>query len=894
MKKDKKKRSVALLLSASVILGAAACQNSQTSGNSSTGTFSGSQTEYDVIYTVDTDTASLDETHEISDTLFGLFLEDINFAVDGGLYTELVKNRSFEYGSRASYENRHGWSKTDSAVEFSVTDGSEDGSALNSRNAHYAVITNTSSGSSYQGISNGGFLDGLAVTKDEKYVFSIYMRSDSYKGKVYVSLEDTSGNTYAFDYIDSVNDIWTRYELTLIPNETVNKRLRLNIKITEGTVYADVVSLMPAESFAGLNIRKDIGEALMALNPSFLRFPGGCVIEGSDLESMYNWKDSIGNGISFDIHNADGTVTSTTGDIAVRPQGRSIWNGNSTDPYYTTYGIGFYEYFCLCEALDCLPVPVLNAGMTCQPQSSNYVVFPLNSEEFAACIQDALDLVEFCLGDESTYWGKIRSDMGHPEPFNLKYIAIGNEQWQTEYHAHYQKFVEAFETAARKNPALYKDIQLIVANGTSSGSTEGWSYVSRYPDEVTALVDEHYYEPASWFYTNTHRYDTYSRDEDVKVFLGEYAAQANTMNAALAEAAFMTGLEKNGDIVKMACYAPLFGNDRFNQWTPDMMFFSNSTLRLTPNYYVQQMFARNPGTTELNASLDTSGLSSEYELHGSVGLGSWMTSVVYDNLTITSNETGSILYSTDFESTSTLRDDDFINYKGNWSVANGKLMQTNTASPSDTNTGDVVYVGSSDWSNYTLTVDASITGGSEGFLIPVCVEDMKNNIFWNVGGWGNTVSCLQIVSNGSKSGQISGTVKSLKLSKNKTYTLKVVVSGANIKCYIDDVLYVDYTSTPRSEVYESATMTEDGDIIIKLVNTTDTPLSSCILLENFNSGIYETLAQITCLSADSLTAANTKSNPENVVPAYSELAVSDNTEYTIPAYSLSVIRIKRK
>lgn len=840
-------------------------------------------------YTVDCDTSSLTDADHISDTLYGLFLEDINFAVDGGLYAELIKNRSFEYGTAAANEGMHGWINGDKEIlSFSITDGSTDGSCLNENNPHYAVLTNTDS--TWQGIANVGYLDGLAVTAGETYDASIYIKgNDGYSDSVRLSLENTDGTVYAEETIPSVTDEWTKYAVTLTPDTTVNDDLHFCVQIKEGSVSIDMVSLLPEDTYKNLPIRKDIGEYLESLNPSFLRFPGGCVIEGKDEESMYSWKDSIGNGLEFTVNSE-----TTVGDVAARPQGKDIWSGTKQDPYYTTYGIGFYEYFLLCEALDCLPVPVLNAGMTCQVQSPKYIVYTLNSDELKQCIQDALDLAEFCLGDETTYWGSVRIAMGHTDPFPLKYIAIGNEQWQSEYHAHFEKFVEAFEAAAKENPDIYGSIELIVANGTASGSTEGWDYIEDYPDSITALVDEHYYESPSWFLSNTTRYDSYDRSLQAKVFLGEYAAQSNTLEAALAEAAYMTGLERNGDIVQMACYAPLFGNNKVNQWTPDMMFFSNDSIYGTADYYVQKLFANNVGTMVLSSSLEMESVSGETALSGSVGLGSWMTSVAYDNLSVTSNADGSTLYACDFDDDSVLKTDGFNDHEGEWYIEDGRLIQANTSDPADGNTGDVIYVGDKDWSNYTLTVDAEILSGNEGFLIPVCVQDTGNNIFWNIGGWGNTVSCLQIVSGNSKSGQVSGTVKNLVLKKNQVYHLKVVVDGNNIKCYLDDTLYIDYTKETTEAVYETASIDENGDLILKFVNTTSGEVSINTTLEHFSAESYENTAVVTTLAGDKLNETNSFDDPEKLVPVESSLTIGGSFCYTAPKYSVTVVRIVAK
>lgn len=813
----------------------------------------------------------------ISQNLFGLFLEDINFAVDAGLYTELIQNRSFEYGAMAAGGGLHNWQATSAdSVTRTLADGSADGSWLNENNPHYLVLAN--SADTMEGVFNTGYLDGMAVNGGERYTASLYIRGTA---DVKLSLEHADGTVYAEAALSADSKDWHKYTATLTPSQTVSGGLRFAVRISKGTVDMDMVSLMTQEGFAGLPIRRDLGEALQALNPSFLRFPGGCAVEGKTLESMYSWKDSIGNAIPFSVNGEN-----ALGDVATRPQTVDIWNGSAQNPYYCTYGLGFYEYFLLCEALDCFPIPVLNAGMTCPIQSPRYTVFPTNSPEFQQCVQDALDLVEFCRGGADTRWGAVRIAMGHEAPFELKYVGIGNEQWQSEYFEHYEFFLDAFREAAAKAPEIYGGIELIVANGPASGSTEGWNYVKKNPDALTTLVDEHYYEPPTWFLSNTRRYDAYDRSLSAKVFLGEYASQSNTMGSALAEAAYMTGLERNGDVVELACYAPLFGNATLNQWLPDMIFFSRDSFYGTPNYYVQQLFAANAGSTYLKTDVQLRGTAEEKSLSGGVGLGSWQTGVAYDNLKVVSNTDGKVLYADDFSDPVRFADEYDV-HRGDWSIENGRLVQLRTGYPADETTGEAVYVGNGDWQDYTMTVDATILEGAEGFLIPICVKDAKNNIFWNLGGWGNTVSCLQIVSGGAKSGQISGTVKNCRLEHGKTYQLKVVVSGNTVRCYVDGIKYLDYTEVTPDPIYASTVRDSQGDLIVKLVNVSGNALPLALELP----GILPATASVTTLKADSASAVNSFDSPEAIFPESSTLEISEHVTYEAPAYSLTVIRI---
>lgn len=836
----------------------------------------------------------------ISDTLYGIFLEDINYALDGGLYPELVKNRSFEYGSLAAGSGKHGWSignPQDESLTFEILEDAAEG--LHENNPHFARLTNQSE--EFLGIYNKGFLEGMSVTLGETYTLSLYIKnsSPSPAPQVRLSLEGQDGEVLAQETLaQDVSSEWQKFCLTLTPLSTQSApgesagKVRLVLEMGSGSLDFDMISLMPSDTYKGLPVRKDLGEMLEALHPSFLRFPGGCVIEGRDEESMYSWKDSIGGGKALTL----GDETSV-GDVALRPQGMSIWRGNSTHPYYTSYGIGFFEFFELCEALDCLPVPVLNAGMTCQVQSPKYIVYPVSSPEFQQLVQDALDLVEFCRGDASTQWGSVRIAMGHEEPFPLKYIGIGNEQWQTEYFEHYREFASAFSEAARENPALYGDIRLIVANGPSSGDRVGWNYVEDcidWGDEVTALVDEHYYEAPSFFFSNTGRYDSYERDGQAKVFLGEYAAQSNTLEAALAEAAYMTGLEKNADVVEMACYAPLFGNRLANQWTPDLIWYGSDTVYGSVNYYVQQLFGANTGTLHLPGELTVSASGAESGLCGAVGLGTWQTSAAFDNLTVTDNATGEVLYSNDFEDPEALKAPEITLHEGNWSLSEGRLVQTNTGAPFDANTGDALFLGDPSWHDYTLTVEAEILEGAEGFLIPVCVEDSSNLIFWNVGGWGNTLSCLQIVSGNSKSGQITGTVHEMKLKHNQVYQVKMVVSGDRIQGYINDMQYLDYTRQAPQALYESASRDENGDLILKLVNTTGERGNLEITLEDFDPAAYEPQALATVLSGSALGDVNSFDEPEKMTPSEGSVPIGESFSYEAPAYSVSILRIRKK
>ena len=510
--------------------------------------------------------------------------------------------------------------------------------------------------------------------------------------------------------------------------------------------------------------------------------------------------------------------------------------------------------------------------------------------------------------------------MGHPEPFRLKYIGIGNENWGYDFFEKYTAFADAFIEAGMSDPAMYGDIELIYTAGPDDGDSGHGMYIDAYKyakeqlddgkyKEITdfaGLIDHHYYNAPEWFLGHTDYYDetNYSRETDrmttslygggIPVFLGEYAAQSNNMKAALAEAAYMTGLERNGDIVKLAAYAPLFGNLTATHWAPDLIWFNNSTVTCSVNYYIQQIFSRNAGSALLESETEGAKITESDTFAGKVGVGTWNTAAVFDNVKIVDNDTGEVVAEDDFSA------DNNINRQkvsdGSWAVKNGVLEQS--AITTNTNlyatTGSAVYFGTESHANYTYTLEATKTSGSEGFLIPFAVGDKNNNWFWNIGGWNNTVSCLQRVKDGVKSDQVSGTVKQCTVKTGTAYSLKIVVSGSNVKCYMDDRLMIDYDipETTESEVYQVVSTDDTGDIIVKLVNEKDAEKTFAIDIQN--AGKLTGAADVEIAAADSITADNKLGKPEVVTLKTSSVeGVSDKFNYTVSPLSVTVLRIHR-
>lgn len=516
----------------------------------------------------------------IQPTMYGLFFEDINFGADGGLYAEKIKNRSFEFP-----QHLMGW-KTFGGVELR-NDGPFD------RNPHYVRLTSAGHNHKHTGLENEGFV-GIGVEKGEKYRFSVWARvPQGGEGRLKVVLADRNTHGRSQDLASAKIKVtttdWQKYTVELTPDQTcAHAVLRVFLRHPDTTaVDLEHLSLFPVDTWKGHEngLRKDLAQKLADIHPGVFRFPGGCIVEGTDLDTRYQWKNTVGP-------------------VENRPTIENRWHYTFTHHFFPDYfqsnGLGFYEYFLLSEEIGAEPLPVLNVGLSCQYQNDrpeDHVAV----DSLAPYIQDALDLVEFANGDTTTTWGALRAQMGHPAPFNLKVMGIGNEQWGPEYVERLEPFLAAMRKA-------HPEIKIVGSTGPDS---EGDKFDYLWPEmkRVKAdLVDEHFYRPEDWFLAQGARYDNYDR-KGPKVFAGEYACHMRNKNwnhfePALLEAAFMTGLERNADVVHMATYAPLFAHVDAWQWRPDMIWFDNLRSMPTASYYVQQMFATNKGTNVLPLTMD--------------------------------------------------------------------------------------------------------------------------------------------------------------------------------------------------------------------------------------------------------------------------------------------------
>ena len=492
---------------------------------------------------------------EIQPTMYGIFFEDINFGADGGLYAELIENRSFEFPQRLM-----GWN-TFGKVEVNDTHPAFE------RNPHYVTLSDAGHLERRTGLENRGFF-GIGLKSGMEYHFSLYARSAG-SAKIRIELVGSDNEIIARQSIEINGSTWNRYTATLTSTKTDAKGLLRLFLESKQSVDVDHISLFPGDAWQGV-LRADLVNDLKELHPGVFRFPGGCIVEGTDLATRYQWKHSVGPAEN-------------------RPLNINRWNDcfpyRLYPNYFQSYGLGFYEFFLLSEELGAQPLPILNVGMACQYQNLTNDQCHVAVDSLQPYIDDALDLIEFANGETSTPWGKLRADMGHPQPFNLKFIGIGNEQWGPLYAERLEPFIKAIRSR-------HPEIKIIGSSGPSPDDndgkqfTYGWNEMKRLKAD---LVDEHYYRDPQWFLNNVTRYDRYDR-KGPKVFAGEYACHIdvkasesptarNCFEAALMEAAIMTGFERNADLVHMATYAPLFAHVEGWQWRPDLIWMDMGFFR---------------------------------------------------------------------------------------------------------------------------------------------------------------------------------------------------------------------------------------------------------------------------------------------------------------------------
>ncbi|RIJ79213.1 DUF1349 domain-containing protein, partial [Nakamurella silvestris] len=810
-------------------------------------------------------------TKEISDHMYGIFYEDINYAADGGLYAELVRNRSFEFNSsdRSGYTGLTGWNVLQRGGATGTGTVVTDAQMLNAMNRYYLQLNITAAGTGAGngvGIRNTGWNTGIFVEQGKTYDFSVWARRTAdFDKPLTVKVEDTAGTTtFAQGQVTVTGDTWKKYTVRLTATGTTTiGALTLVAEGGAGTVRLDMVSLFPTDTFKGRpnGLRKDLAEKIDALHPKFLRFPGGCVTNVGtfraygeagtyDRKRTYQWKETVGP-------------------VEERPTNFNFWG------YNQTYGLGYLEYLEFAEDIGAKPVPVLSVGINgCGGVAPTTYTFDIDR-----WVQDTLDLIEFANGDASTVWGAKRIAMGHPQPFNLEYVGLGNEEnYTAQFQINFPKFQDAIKLK-------YPNIKIISNSGPDASGTTFDTLWAFNRNRNVEVVDEHYYRDPAWFLENNKRYDSYPRTGP-KVFLGEYASRGNTLYNALSEASYMTALERNADVVKMASYAPLLAMDHASyapQWTPDMIWFDNSRIYGSANYYAQQMFMNNVGN-EVVPSTYAAPATPLPDIAGGVLLSTWSTAAVYDDVKVTDNTSGAVKFADDFSGTAA----NWTGTTGTWAINGaGEYAQTSTTVTDARRTLNVA--GSTDWSNYTLEVKARKTAGAEGFLVGFAVKDSANYYWWNLGGFANARSLVEKAVGGAKSEIVGSTTK---ITTGQNYAIKIVVSGHNVKLYLDGVLINEFTeaATAADPLYQVVTRdTATGDLLVKVVNVRDSAVRTKVAVAG-NTVVGNTAA-VSELSG-ARTDTNSFATPTKVATKKTTITGTGNSfDYDFPANSITILRL---
>jgi alpha-L-arabinofuranosidase len=763
--------------------------------------------------------------HRISPTLFGVFFEDINLSADGGLYPELVRNRSFE-----DADTPENW-------RFSAPDGKSSAlisnadvqarppvPPLNPFNRKALCVK----GKGPFTLENEGYW-GMNIVKGGSYAFSLAARSaQAFEGVLKIRILSSSGAELASGEIAGVGSGWKSYSTKLVASAG-DPKARLEIAGEgAGELYLDMVSLMPGQTWKEHGLRVDLGEALDSLRPKFLRFPGGCWVEGDDFAHMNQWKKTIG-------------------DVATRTPLWNIWG------YNATHGLGYHEYLQLAEDLGAEPLFCINAGI------SHKEVTPL--DQMGQWVQDALDAIEYANAPKDSVWGRLRAKNGHPKPFGLKYLEIGNENGQTPYAERWALFVKAIR---EKHP----DVKLIANEWAGS-----------HPQEpAPEIVDEHYYNNPDWFIWNANKYDSYDR-KGPKVFIGEYAvtedAGKGNLRGAIGEAAWMTGMERNSDVVVMGSYAPLFCNTSHKRWPINLINFDSQRWYGLPSYYVQQMFAANQGTVSLPVKVENAPTIDAPYATGRIGLGTWNNAAEFKDVVVAAPD-GKVLFKADF---SKGIDDWTKTGSGEWTVQDGVLRQSAIAP------GITAFAGDPTWTDYTITLKARKLSGENGFQIYFHNKNPGQRLRWDLGGYNDSVHLLEI-------GITSESIKA-RIEPGRWYDVKIEIRGNSVTGYLDGKLVQELADTRANVKSLCASAARDdasGDIILKIVNAASGAVRAQVDLKG--AGAVAGRGKAIVLTSASPLDENTLEAPAKVSPKTEALKLF-GTSFTrlFPGNSFTIIRV---
>lgn len=758
----------------------------------------------------------------VNPLMYGIFFEEINRAGDGGIYAEMLQNRSFEDGASPV-----SWKALDAGISLDKS------LPLNDHNPTSLRVTTAVRG----GVANGGFARDwhqrndpgkIAVEQGKKYDLTLYARSETPLALT-VSLQSANRKTLASWKVVGVSADWKKFSVTLSPAES-DAYARLIISADRpATFWLDMVSLFPQHTWKGREngLRADLMEVLDAMEPAFVRFPGGCFVEGIGVENRVQWKETIG-------------------DIAERPghENRN-WGYRSTD------GLGYFEYLQMSEDLGAEPMFVINCGMGHDPNGGQYAV-PMG--QMGPYVQDALDAIEYANGAVTSKWGALRAAAGHPEPFNMKMIEIGNENWGPEYAARYALFHDAIK-------ARYPDM-LVISN-------------EPVPNRVPDVIDVHHYGDFSSFLRQISRFDSYDRNAP-KIYFGEYAqtidAGAGSLQAALGEAALMTGMERNGDVVGMTSYAPLLCNPDWRGWNPNAIVFDQKWVYGTPSYWAQAMFAANRADRILPIQMRLAPTHAP-DVQGMIGVGTWGGQAEFKDIRVVKD--GQTLFESDFSQNM----DGVRVARGQWIIKDGAIQQTG-----DEN-GTLALAGEPDWRDYTLTLRARKLSGPEGFLITFGAPNEGQKSWWNLGGWGNAGHAVE--SGGFDCPRVGGMIET-----DRWYDIKIMLRGSMARFYLDGELVHSLGSAPLPHFAAVAGRDENtGETILKFVNASQETRTISIVLRGGKSGRIAGRAMV--LTSANARDENSFDSPKRIAPREEAFSADAPTfTRTFLANSVTILRWK--
>lgn len=808
---------------------------------------------------------------EVPESMYGIFFEEINHAGDGGLYGEMLMNRSFEervipegykvengelvaptvihHSSGKPASGRYRWG-TDPCPgwELDVTatgraDMSVTSEQPNFSTAPHSLKVNVTEKGNGVTLINKGYW-GLALQKDASYRLRMFMRTSAGAGQMAVRLLGSADKELGRAVIQLKNDgKWQEYKVNIQATDTTTAgRLAIDIP-ADGVYYFDYVSLFPEDTYKGREngMRKDVAEMIEGLHPAFIRWPGGCIVEGITLNNRVQWKKTLG-------------------DPAARPGEYDTWG------YRNTYGFGYKEFLDFCEDVGAKGMYVCNVGIACQYRTGE----ACSDQKAADYLQDALDAIEYTIGDVSTKWGAVRAKEGHPEPYPLAYVEIGNENWGPLYDSRFNMFYDAIK-------AKYPQLTLISNHGLN-----GLGEARR-----TDMIDPHWYVAPDFFFDNARIFDTHERGK-YKVYVGEYACNqgvgGGNMLAALSEAAFITGMERNSDLVTMASYAPLFENKNDRCWSTNLIWISNSQVVGRSSYYVQKMFAEHK--PDYNLPVKATVLNEEIEPmlqdKGYVGFGTWSTQVQFRNLTVT-DSTGSQIQKADMSDAS-----QWVAVRGDWKSVDGIYTQG-----SNENRTALLWTKGKAGVGDVIEFEVNKISGNEGFFAYFGMEkpDLSGGYMLNAGGWGNTSTAIETVRNDNSF--VSSDKVADRIDTGRWYKVKIVLTEKGADYYIDGRKILTHVNKPLNRRFYVAGYDETaGEVIVKVVNAT---AKSCPVKINLNGGDVEYRGHVITLSSDSLQQENSFAEPMKISPVDSDYnGFGSSFVYEFKPYSLTVLRMKKK